>query len=292
VDVSRPLWWFLLNFVVLPRRPAKSARLYARVWTPEGSPLAVTTEGQARGLADALAHHRAGSDIEVAVGMRYGNPSIEKAIDTLLERGCERLLLFPMYPQYSSATTGSSLEAAFDAVRTRRVVPPVRVVPPYYTHAGYIRALAASVERSFADWKPHHLVISFHGLPARYVALGDPYRAHCEQTTAALLQAIGWPSGQATLSFQSRFGREPWLEPYTDETLQALARRKIGRLAVICPGFTADCLETIEEIAMTGGEQYREAGGGEYRVIPCLNLDSPWIEAMRDLATEELAGWA
>lgn len=292
VDVWPPLWWFILNFAVLPRRPAKSAELYARVWTPEGSPLAITTEGQARGLATRFNATAGSSSIEVAVGMRYGKPSVEQAITTLIDRGCDRLLLFPMYPQYSSATTGSSLEAAFEVLAKMRVVPPVRVVPPYYTDPGYVGALAESARRLFNDWRPDHFVVSFHGLPERYVELGDPYRDHCQKTTAALLEALEWPADRATLTFQSRFGKEPWLQPYTDETLRKLAARKLGRVAVICPGFTADCLETLEEIALSGGELYHQAGGGEYRVIPCLNLDAVWIEAMRKLAENELTGWS
>jgi ferrochelatase len=291
VDVWPPLWWAILNLVVLPRRPAKSAALYERVWTAAGSPLAVTTAGQAEGLAHRVNAERESPAIEVAVGMRYGKPSIEQAIGSLIERGCDRLLLFPMYPQYSSATTGSSLEAAFAVLSKMRVVPPVRVVPPYYEDAGYIDALADRTRRIFETWRPDHLVVSFHGLPLRYIECGDPYKDHCERTISVLLERLGWPADRATLTFQSRFGREPWLQPYTDETLRELGRRKLDRLAVICPGFTADCLETLEEIALSGRELYHQAGGGEYRVIPCLNVDESWLDAMWKLAARELAAW-
>lgn len=292
VDISRPVWWAVLNFAVLPRRPAKSAKLYASVWTPEGSPLAVTTMAQANALTAALAEDSGGSaPVPVVVGMRYGNPSIERAVESLLEQGCDRILAFPMYPQYASATTGSSLEELFHRIAPKRVVPPVRVVPPYYEDPAYIGALVASAGRHFVDWMPDHIVLSYHGIPKRYAELGDPYPQHCEATTRAMAAALAWPADRLTMSYQSLFGREEWLRPYTDETLRELAGRGFERLAVFCPGFTADCLETLEEIGALGRRQYQEAGGGDYRLIPCLNVDDAWVAGMKAIATRELAGW-
>lgn len=292
VDTARPLWWLVLNLAVLPRRPAKSAKLYASVWTPEGSPLAVTTEAQARALETRLAEVMgpdAGPLVQVA--MRYGNPSIESAVNALIARGCDRILAFPMYPQYASATTGSSLEEVLRVIAPRRVVPSVRVVPPYFADPAYIDALVDSARRNFADWMPDHIVLSFHGIPKRYAELGDPYPQHCEATTRAFASALGWPMERLTMSYQSLFGREEWLRPYTDETLKKLATRGFERLAVFCPGFIADCLETLEEIGTTGKEQYHEAGGGDYRMIPCLNVDDAWVDGMTAIARRELAGW-
>lgn len=290
VDTPRPLWWLILNLLVLPRRPAKSARLYASVWTPEGSPLAVGTQAQ----ADALAA-RLGLSVDtpprVAVAMRYGNPSIESAIESLLARGCDRLIAFPMYPQYASATTGSSLEEVFRILGRRRVVPALRVVPPYFDDPAYIGALVDSARRHFSGWVPDHIVLSYHGIPRRYAQLGDPYPSQCEATTRAFAEALGWPADRLTQSYQSLFGREEWLRPYTDETLRALATRGFDRLAVFCPGFPTDCLETLEEIGSLGRKQYQDAGGGDYRLIPCLNSDPAWIEGMAAIVNRELQGW-
>jgi ferrochelatase len=291
VDVSRPLWWLILNLFVLPTRPARSAKLYASVWTPEGSPLAVTTGAQARALDARLAETMGEGHPCVAVAMRYGNPSTERAIASLRARGCDRFLALPMYPQYASATTGSSLEEVMRVISADRVVPPVRVVPPYFADPAYIRALVQSARRNFLNWQPDHIVFSFHGIPKRYAQLGDPYPQHCEATTQAFAEAFGWPMDRLTMSYQSLFGREEWLRPYTDETLKTLAARGFERLAVFCPGFLADCLETLEEIGATGKEQYQHAGGGDYRLIPCLNVDPDWVEGMRAIVTRELAGW-
>ena len=291
VDIWRPLWWLILNVFVLITRPARSAKLYASVWTAEGSPLAVTTEAQARALEARLAETMGEGHPCVAVAMRYGNPSTERAMADLRARGCDRFLAFPMYPQYASATTGSSLEEVMRVLLPERVVPPLRVVPPYFVDPAYIDALVDSARRNFADWPPDHIVLSFHGIPKRYAELGDPYPQHCEATTQAFVAALDWPADRLTMSYQSLFGREEWLRPYTDETLGLLASRGFKRLAVFCPGFLADCLETIEEIGTTGMEQYHEAGGGDYRLIPCLNVDAAWVEGMTATVRRELAGW-
>jgi ferrochelatase len=290
IDLPRALWLPLLYLRILRTRPAQSAALYRRIWTPAGSPLAATTSRQAALLAERL--NRSGSPaVQVVVGMRYGNPSIASAVDALAAAGSERILAFPMYPQYASATTGSSLEELTRVIAARRVVPAVRIVPPYYEDPAYVGALAAVARECLGTWTPDHTVISFHGMPKRYAASGDPYPQHCEATARTLVEAMRWQAGRTTLAYQSLFGREEWLRPYSNETLKALAARHLDRLAVICPGFTADCLETLEEMGMTNRELYEREGGGEYRLIPCLNDHVAWIDAMETIARRELQGW-
>lgn len=289
IDLPRIIWWPVLYLSVLPRRPARSARLYREIWTPEGSPLAATTRAQAEGLAARLAE--AGGDVRVAVGMRYGQPSIADAVEELVTAGCDRILALPQYPQYAGATTGSSLERLLDVVKRRRVVPALRVAPPYYESTDYIGALATTTREALEGWAPDHVLLSFHGVPKRYAELGDPYPEHCHATARALMAAMGWSPDRVTLSYQSLFGREEWLRPYTDETLRTLAARGIRRLAVLCPGFTTDCLETLEEMGMTNRKLYEDAGGGEYRLVPCLNAHPAWIDAMTSMVTRELQGW-
>jgi protoporphyrin/coproporphyrin ferrochelatase len=301
IDLSPAIWWPILYGIVLRTRPARSARLYQKVWTAAGSPLLATTLEQAAGLRTRLngpgsipPGERARGDgppVRVAVAMRYGNPSIASAVDALIAEGCDRLLAFPMYPQYAGATTGSSLEALYAHLASLRVVPPIRVVPPYFDDPLYIHALGAVARDALGDWQPDHVVVSFHGLPKRYATAGDPYPQQCEATSRALTVSMGWREDAVSLTFQSRFGPEEWLTPYTDKTLEALALRKLPRVAAICPGFTADCLETIEEMGMTNGELYERAGGGEYRLLPCVNAHPVWLDAMADIARRELAGW-
>jgi ferrochelatase len=291
VDLPRALWWPILYLAVLTRRPSKSAHLYQQVWTDRGSPLLVTTKAQAEGLEASLAV--AGSTrIPVRVGMRYGEPSIAQAVARLMRDDVDRILAFPMYPQYAGATTGSSLERLYQELATYRVVPSVRVVPPYYADPAYIDALAAVTRASIAGaaTKPDQLVISFHGIPKRYAEEGDPYPSHCAETARLLTRALGWPDDAVTQSFQSRFGREEWLQPYTDTTFERLGAAKTS-IAAMCPGFTADCLETIEEIGMTGKKGFLTAGGRAFHLVPCLNDAAPWIDAMATIASRELAGW-
>jgi ferrochelatase len=290
VDLSRAIWLPILYLRVLRTRPAQSARLYAKIWTAAGSPLAVITNAQATGLAARLDGVVPGR-VRVAVGMRYGNPSIASAIEALAGAGCDRILAFPMYPQYAGATTGSSLEEFSTLIARRRVVPSVRVVPPYFEDEAYLGALETVARTALGDWRPDHALVSFHGIPQRYATRGDPYPEHCHVTARALIARMGWAADMTTVSFQSLFGREEWLRPYTNETLTALARRRIGRLAVVCPGFTADCLETLEEMGMTNRELYEHAGGGEYRLVPCLNDHPAWLDAMAAITTRELQGW-
>ena len=291
IDLSPAVWWPILNFVVLRTRPRKSAELYRKVWTPQGSPLLVTTQAQAQALERTLSA-RHGQPVRVVVGMRYGQPSIAQAVAQLTAAGIDRMLAFPMYPQYAGATTGSSLQQLFEDTKDLRVVPSVRVVPPYYADSGYIDALAA-IARESLDSRPQpptHLLASFHGLPKRYAAEGDPYPEQCVATARLLERALGLPERGVTVVYQSRFGREEWLTPYTDEVLQELGGTG-ARVAVTCPGFTADCLETLEEIRLRGEEQFHSTGGREYLAIPCLNEHPRWLEAMAAIAQRELAGW-
>jgi len=291
IDLPRPLWWAILNLIVLPRRPARSAELYRRVWTGAGSPLLVTSRAQAMKLRARL--ERPGRAVHVAVGMRYGSPSIASAVDALLEAGADRIIAVPMFPQYAGATTGSAVEELLTVLARRRVVPPVRVVPSYGHEPAYIDALAAVTRDALtsAARQPDHLLVSFHGLPARYVAAGDPYQRECETTFARLADALSWPAERMTLAYQSRFGSEPWLTHYADETIRALPARGVRSLAVICPGFTADCLETLEEMGMTNRELFLAAGGESYQLLPCVNDDDRWIAAMESLVSREGTGW-
>jgi ferrochelatase len=290
IDLPRAVWWPILHLIVLRTRPRASAALYRKVWTPEGSPLAVTTARQAALLEGRL--RSAGVSARVLPAMRYGEPSIASACRALAADGIDRILAFPMYPQYAGATTGSSLEKLFDIARAARVVPSIRVVPPYYDDPGYIAALAATARESVAavPESPELCLLSFHGLPARYAKAGDPYPRQCEVTAARLTEALAWTGTTIQTTYQSRFGREEWLQPYTDKTLEAAGRNRT-RVVVMSPGFTADCLETLEEIGLRGREQYEEAGGISYHRVPCLNEHPAWIDAMTAIALRELEGW-
>jgi ferrochelatase len=289
VDLPRWRWWPILHAFVLTTRPARSAALYERVWTADGSPLAVITKAQAAALRAQL--DSGGDDLRVEVAMRYGRPSIDDALDRLVNERCDRIVAVPMYPQYAGATTGSSLERLLARVARRRVVPSVRVVPPYYEDPAYIAALADAIRQDLDGWQPDHLVMSFHGLPRRYADHGDPYPEHCRATADAVARALAWPADRWSLSFQSRFGREPWLEPYTDDVMRGLAARRLSGVAVVCPGFTADCLETLEEIGITGREKYHAMGGGEYRLLACLNTRPTWMQGLATIVSRELEGW-
>jgi ferrochelatase len=290
IDLPRSVWLPILFGIVLRTRPRASALLYQKIWTPEGSPLLVTTNRQAALLEARL--RGAGCDVRVRTAMRYGEPSIATALSALAADKVDRLLAFPMYPQYAGATTGSSLERLFALVQTQRVVPSIRVVPPYYADPRYIDALAVVARESAAALAepPEQCLFSFHGLPARFEAEGDPYPAQCRETARLLAAALGWTATNFVTTFQSRFGREEWLQPYTDRTLEDLGRAGT-RVAVASPGFTADCLETLEEIGIRGVEQFHEAGGRSFHRIPCLNDHPAWIDAMTAIARSELSGW-
>jgi ferrochelatase len=290
VDLHRAAWLPILHGIVLRTRPAKSAELYRRVWTETGSPLLNITRAQAAGLQARLAGR---GEIRVEVAMRYGNPSTGAAIGRLLAWGADRILLFPMYPQYSAATTGSTYDEVFTELKALRSVPALRVVPPYFDDPGYVDVLAKSVRETMEKIavRPDKVILSFHGIPQRYADLGDPYPEQCRATARALAERMGWSPDDTIVAFQSRFGREPWLQPYTDETLMALGRQGLQNVLVLCPGFTADCLETIDEIGSLGHEQFRSTGGDRLDLVACLNDRTDWLDAMTAIAERELGGW-
>jgi ferrochelatase len=287
IEYPRLPWWFILQLILL-RRPKQSAAKYARIWDPQtGSPLLHWTRRQAELLQEAL------PDIPVRFGMQIGNPALAGVLDEMIRQGVERLIVLPLYPQYSATTTASALDVLFTALMKQRCIPALRVVPPYYEHPAYIEAMAAVIEDELKklSWKPDHFLLSFHGLPISYAQRGDPYPTHVERTTDLLVQRLGWPNGQWTQTFQSLFGREEWLKPYTEEKLKELARQGNQRVFVAMPGFTADCLETVDEIGHEARQVFLAAGGTELHACPCLNVHPRWIAALRTLVLEEGQGW-
>ena len=290
VEIPRAAWLPLLHGVILPLRSAKSAAKYRTIWTPEGSPLKVWTERQSKRLQGWLGEH--GHRVKVAYAMRYGNPSIASQLDALAEAGATRILVLPCYPQYSGTTTASVIDAVGDWTRTRRHVPELRFVNRYHDDRGYISALAKRIERRWREHgRPDHLVMSFHGVPERTLRLGDPYHCECRKTARLLAEWLQLAPSQYTVSFQSRFGKAKWLEPYTQPTLEALARAGTQRVDVVCPGFTSDCLETLEEIGMECRDAFLANGGKAFHYIPCLNDETEWIVALGNIAVQHLAGW-
>ena len=282
VDYPPWLWQPLLRGVILPLRSRRSAKLYQRIWTELGSPLLVESEKQRERLQAAL-----GPSYRVALGMAYAGPSFGGAIDGLMSAGIDRIIVLPMFPQYSSATTASVCDAVFMAAtergrKARVYVPSLSIVPPYFEHPSYIEALRRRIRAEADLANPDHFVLTFHGLPERYVTSGDPYRTHCDRTVAALVAACGWRDGDYTVAFQSRFGPEKWLEPNTADVLTGLHGRGIKRPLVVAPGFTSDCLETLDELGNEGRHQFAEGGGDpeRYRLCPCLNDLDAWIETM------------
>ncbi|MFQ5600266.1 MAG: ferrochelatase [Candidatus Krumholzibacteriia bacterium] len=291
VDLPRPLWWLVLHLFVLPFRSRRSASAYAKIWAPEGSPLLLVARHQADALEKTLRNVRA-ETVHVAVGMGYGNPSIRRALEELRDRGCRHVLVLPLYPQYSSPTTGSTFDAVAEVFRSWRWVPELRMVGGYHDHPAYIAALANSVREFWErNGEPERLLVSFHGLPERYHEAGDPYRTQCERTTELLTGALALPAERWTMSFQSRFGREAWLRPYTAQTLRDWGGSGVESADVVCPGFSADCLETLEEIAIQNRRFFLESGGKQFRYIPALNARSDHVDALANLVTPHLKGW-
>ena len=284
VEIPQILWQPILRGIILTTRPKKSAHAYAQVWTDEGSPLAAMTRAQSAALQAAL-----GGDVQVDYAMRYGNPAIGPAIDALAAAGCQRILIAPLYPQYCAATTATVVDAVGSHLKTLRWQPALRYLPPYHDDPAYIAALKASVETGLAalDFTPDVLLASFHGMPERTLHLGDPYHCQCRKTARLLSEAMGRP---IEVAFQSRFGRAKWLEPATDTQLEALG--KAGQsVAIFAPGFSADCLETLEELAIRGKEQFEAAGGARFAYLPCLNADASGMAMLEGLIRRELAGW-
>ena len=285
VELPQWLWQPILRGPILLTRPRKSAHAYAQVWRKDGSPLAAITRAQAEAL-----EHAFGPDVLVDWAMRYGNPAIADRLSAMKEAGCERILLAPLYPQYCAATTATANDRAFAALAGMRWQPAVRTLPPYHDDPAYIAALARSVDGELARlaFTPEALVVSFHGMPQRTVDLGDPYYPQCLETARLLGAALG---REVTVTFQSRFGRAKWLEPATEAVLAALPARGVRRVAIVAPGFSADCIETLEELAIRGRETFLAAGGTDFACLPCLNDSAPGIEMLRAILRRELEGW-
>ncbi len=292
IETNRVLWWFALNCVILPVRPARKGRDYDKIWNRERkeSPLKTITRAQAEKLA---AHFTGDRRIAVDWAMRYGNPSIPSRLEVLQKKSCERILIVPLYPQYAAATTASVADKVSEALAKVRRQPTLRFVPPYFDEAAYIEAVASSVEEDLAklSWKPEVVLASFHGIPAEYVRKGDPYESQCAETARLLRERLKLDEGKFRLTFQSRFGRAEWLKPATDETVRALAQSGVKNLAVVTPGFSADCLETLEEIAGENAEIFRHAGGERFAAISCLNDSERGMRLIQGLVERELAGW-
>jgi ferrochelatase len=290
VEIPRWAWMLILHGVILRTRPAKSAAKYASIWTPEGSPLRVWTEKQAKLLLGALGQR--GHRVLLRHAMRYGSPSIATQLDALKAEGATRILVLPLYPQYSGTTTASIFDAVAGWGRTVRNLPELRFVHRYHDDALYIDALARRLQGHWTEHgEPERLVLSFHGVPRRTLTLGDPYHCECQKTARLLAERLALPADKVLVTFQSRLGRAEWLKPYTEPTLRALAKQGVRRVDVACPGFVSDCLETLEEIAMEGRAAFLSAGGKSFHYVPCLNDDPRWISALAAIAEQHLSGW-
>ncbi len=290
VEIPRLLWLLILHGIILRFRPAKSAAKYASIWTPEGSPLKLWTEKQAKLLQGWLGQRN--HQVKVRWAMRYGSTSIPSQLDAMKAEGVTRVLVVTAYPQYSATTTASVFDAVYQWAQATRAIPELRFVNHYHDHADYIAALASSVERHWKkNGRPDKLVMSFHGVPERTLKLGDPYHCECFKTARLLGNKLGLDKEQYQVTFQSRLGRAKWLEPYTEPTLIAMGQAGVKRVDVMCPGFTSDCLETLEEINMEAREAFLHAGGKEFHYIPCLNDDPEWITALCNVTQQHLQGW-
>jgi ferrochelatase len=290
VEIPRLPWWLILHGIILRTRPAKSAAKYAAVWTPEGSPLKVWTQAQAELLQGTLGER--GHQVTVRYAMRYGKPSIPSVLDELKAQGATRVLIVPAYPQYSGTTTASVFDAVAHWGLKTRHLPELRFVNRYHDDPGYIAALAQRIQH---HWLHHergeHLVMSFHGLPERNLHLGDPYHCECHKTARLLAQKLGIEQDRYTVTFQSRFGKAQWLQPYTEPTLVAMAQKGVKSVDLVCPGFICDCIETLEEINQEAREAFRHAGGQRFEYIECLNDSPDWLSALTHLSEQHLAGW-
>ncbi len=298
IETSRLLWWPLLNLIILTTRPGRKGKDYDTIWNRERDegPLKTITRAQSDALAQRIADGAlgaAGEQVVVDWGMRYGNPSIASKLESLQAQGCDRILLVPLYPQYAAATSATVCDKAFDALKAMRWQPTLRVAPPWHDEPSYIDALARSVRSGLAglDFEPDVVLASFHGVPKEYLMKGDPYHCQCAKTTRLLREALGWSKDKLMLTFQSRFGPAEWLKPYTDETVKELARKGVKKIAIITPGFTADCLETIEEIGIENREYFLEHGGESFARIDCLNASPEGMDVIEDVVRRELSGW-
>lgn len=291
VEIPRLVWWLILNGIILNVRPKKSAAKYASIWLKEGSPLRVYTEKQATLLQGYLGQ-RTQAPFVVECAMRYGKPSIPIALRKLKEQNCQRILIVPMYPQYAASTTATATDIVFRELQQMRNTPAIRTIKHFHDDAGYIKSLAANInEYWMKHGRPEKLLMSFHGLPKYTLEKGDPYHCECMKTGRLLAEELGLKPERYAVTFQSRFGKAEWLQPYTSATLEKWGAAGLKRVDVVCPGFVADCLETLEEIAMEGKEEFQHAGGGEYHYIPCLNTRDDWMHALTDLVMDNLQGW-
>lgn len=288
VEIPRLLWWMILNLIILRIRPRRSAKLYQSVWTEAGSPLMLYSQGQVKAVKQRLAEKY--GDIPVVLGMRYGNPSMASAIKQLTDQNVRDIIVLPLYPQYAGATTGSTFDAIAKTFTKLRWVPELQFINGYHKSEGYLDALCTTIKRHIEQHgQPDKFVFSYHGTPERYLKNGDPYHCFCHQTTRLVREKLGFDEGQVMTTFQSRFGREPWLQPYTDKTLEQLPEDGVKHVAVICPGFSSDCLETIEEINMEARESFIESGGEHFHYIPCLNDDPVHIDALVSILEKRLS---
>jgi len=291
VEIPRPIWWLILNVIILNTRPAKSAEAYKKVWTEEGSPLLSISLAQQKALQASLEKQFKGP-IKVALGMRYGNPSIKSALDELRQANVQRIVVLPLYPQHSAATTASTLDAVAETLKDWRYVPEVRFINHYHDNPQYIDAAANSIQQYWdKNGKPEKLIFSFHGMPKRTLAAGDPYFCHCQKTARLIIEKLDIAKEDTIVSFQSRFGKEEWLKPYASETLEQLGKEGTKSVDVVCPGFSADCLETLEEMVVENREVFENAGGGQYRYIPALNDAPEHIQSISNLLMHNMKGW-
>lgn len=291
IDTPKWLWWPILNLVILNVRPQKSGHAYAQIWdkTHNDSPLRLISQAQTAALAERMS----GDGVVVDYAMRYGNPSTQSVLEKMQKQGCTKILLVPLYPQYSATTTATANDKAFDALKAMRWQPAVRTAPAYFEDPKYIETLGNSIRDGVAalDFEPDLVITSYHGMPVTYLKKGDPYHCQCYKTTRLVREYLGWPKEKIMVTFQSRFGPTQWLEPYTDKTLEALPGKGIKKVAILAPAFSADCIETLEEIAMGGKETFLEAGGEKFAYIPCLNASPGGMDMIESMVRRELSGW-
>lgn len=291
IETPKLLWWPILNLIILTFRPKKAGHAYELVWDKERneSPLRVITKAQTAALAERMA----GDGVMVEYAMRYGNPSTKSVLEKMQAAGCRKILLVPLYPQYSATTTATANDKAFDALKEMRWQPAVRTAPAYFADAKYIETLGNSIRDGVAalDFEPDLVITSYHGMPVTYLTNGDPYHCQCFKTTRLVREYLGWPKEKLMVTFQSRFGPTEWLQPYTDKTLEALPGKGIKKVAILAPAFSADCIETLEEIAMGGKDTFMEAGGDKFAYIPCLNSSEGGMDMIESMVRRELSGW-
>ena len=291
VEVPRPIWWLILNGIILNTRPKRSAEAYAQVWTDRGSPLLANLKEQVNGISQRL-ESKFGDQFVVMGAMRYGQPAIEKTLNEMFDAGIQKLLVLPLYPQYGGPTTGSTFDEVTAKLTQRRWLPSLRFISNYHDHPSYIGAVSDSIRNHWDNnGRAETLLFSYHGMPKQYLLEGDPYHCQCYKTSRLIAEALKLKEGEYITTFQSRFGREEWLQPYTDETLKSLPEQQINSAQVVCPGFSADCLETIEEIGIENRDYFIASGGSRYEYIPCLNAQPKHLDAITEILISELGEW-